>query len=91
MKRTLQEDVESALENIADGGGTVEEHAKKLSEDHFISVAGATQLLNTAIRNDPYFQRMEAEDAREDDGPAGDFLNDYWFTAGGPDEPPEVE
>ena len=33
-----------------------------------------------------------AYDAREDgenDGPAGDFLADYWFTAGGPDEPPE--
>lgn len=24
----------------------------------------------------------------EDDGPAGDYLADYWFNAEGPDEPP---
>lgn len=29
-------------------------------------------------------------DEVENDGPAGDYLADYWFTAGGPDEPPGI-
>lgn len=27
----------------------------------------------------------------DQDGPAGDFLNDYWFTSEGPDEPPGLD
>jgi len=30
----------------------------------------------------------DEDEGPEDDGPAGDYLADYWFTAEGPDEPP---
>lgn len=64
-KRTLEEDIESALENIADGGGTVAEHAAVLARDHSLSFNTAVEFLNNALKE-------EAEDAALDDRPWGE-------------------
>jgi hypothetical protein len=65
VKRTLEEDIESALENIADGGGTVAEHAAVLARDHNLSFNAAVGLLNAALK-------AEGEDAALDDRPWGE-------------------
>jgi hypothetical protein len=80
---SFESHVNAACENICDGGGTVEEHARLLVKDHEITFERAVRAIEGALEEDPC-----ADDG--DDGPAGDFLNDYWFTAGGPDEPPEM-
>jgi hypothetical protein len=65
MKRTLEEDIESALENIADEGGTVTEHAALLARDHNLPFNEAVEILNNALK-------QEAEDAALDERPWGE-------------------
>jgi hypothetical protein len=65
MKRTLEEDIESALENMFDGGGTVAEHAAVLARDHNLSFNKAVEILNNALK-------AEGEDAKLDDRPWGE-------------------
>jgi hypothetical protein len=64
-KRTLEEDVEASLENIADEGGTVADHAALLARDHNLSFNEAVEILNNALK-------QEAEDAALDDRPWGE-------------------
>ena len=51
-KRTLEEDVEASLENIADEGGTVAEHAALLARDHNLSFNEAVGILNNALKQE---------------------------------------
>lgn len=55
----LDRDVNASLENIADGGGTVEEHAELLAYDHGLTLEVAQQILLKAIAEDPFFQGGE--------------------------------
>ena len=57
--------------------------AQALIEAEVISPEG--DILDAPDPDDTY----DPEDVGwvDEDGPAGDYLNDYWFNAGGPDEP----
>jgi hypothetical protein len=81
-KRTLEEDVESALENIADEGGTVAEHAMLLARDHNLSFNEAVEILNNALK-------QEAEDAALDDRPWGEQQEQIDWLESRNDEPEE--
>ena len=62
-------------------------HGRTMDQNH--CCAHGDGALST-VGDNRYFCEQCAEEADEveNDGPAGDFLGDYWFTAGGPDEPP---
>lgn len=45
VRRTIEEDVIASAENICDGGGTVEEHARLLVRDYGVSQGFAERLI----------------------------------------------
>lgn len=54
-KRTIEEDIESSLEDIADGA-SISEHARLLAKDHELRDEEAFALLVNAMADDPYFR-----------------------------------
>lgn len=65
-------------------------HGRTVAQNH--CCAHGDGALSTVGDNHHFCEQCSEEaDEVENDGPAGDFLADYWFYAEGPDEPPGLD